>query len=66
MFDLIVLIVVDITSEILFNNLIESFYLSIDLKVKNYRKLIVYSEFYYKYYEKSKGKGDTSIYYKFI
>ena len=34
MFDPVILIVIDITSEILFNNLVESFYLSIDLKIK--------------------------------
>ncbi len=51
MFNLIVLIVVDITFKVLFNNLVESFYLSIGLKIKNCRKLIVHSKFYYKYYK---------------
>ncbi len=53
MFDPIILIVVNITSEILFNNLIESFYQSIRLEIKNYKKLAVHSEFYYKYYKES-------------
>ncbi len=51
MFNLIVLIIVDITSEILFDNLIESFYLSIGLKIKNYRKFIVHFKFCYEYYK---------------
>ncbi len=45
MFDLIILIVIDITSEVLFNSLIKSFYLFIGLKMKGYRKFIVHSEF---------------------
>ncbi len=51
MFNLIILVVIDIVFKILFNNLIKSFYLFIDLKIKNYRKFAVYSEFYYKYYK---------------
>ena len=51
MFDPIILIVVDIIFEVLFNSLIKLFYLSIDLKMKNYRKLIVHSKSYYKYYK---------------
>ncbi len=42
MFDLVILIIVDIISEILFNSLVESFYLFIDLRVKSYRKFIVH------------------------
>ncbi len=42
MFDPIVLIVVNIISEILFNSLIESFYLSIGLKIKGYKKFIIH------------------------
>ncbi len=42
MFDLIVLIVVDIVFEILFNSLVELFYLSIDLKVKSYKKFVIH------------------------
>ncbi len=42
MFDLVVLVVIDIVFEILFNSLIESFYLFIGLKIKSYRKFIVY------------------------
>ena len=41
-FDLIILVVVDIVSEVLFNNLVKSFYLSIGLRVKDYRKFAVY------------------------
>ena len=51
MFDPIILIVVDIISKILFNSLIESFYLSINLKIKSCKKLIVHFKFYYKYYK---------------
>ena len=51
MFDPVILIVVDIVSEVLFNSLIKSFYLFIGLKMKNYRKFVVYSEFCYEYYE---------------
>ncbi len=53
MFDPVILIVIDITSEILFNNLVESFCLSIDLKIKSYRKFVIHSKFYYKYYKES-------------
>ena len=42
------IIIIDIVSEILFNNLIESFYLSIDLKMKSYRKFAIH---YCKYYK---------------
>ncbi len=66
MFNLIVLVVVDITSKVLFNSLVESFYLFIYLKVKSYRKFVVHSEFCYKYCKESKGKGYTSIYDKFV
>jgi len=51
MFDLVVLIVVDIVSKILFDSLVKSFYLSINLEMKGYRKLIVYFEFCYEYYK---------------
>ncbi len=50
-FDPIVLIVIDIIFKILFNNLIESFYLFIGLKIKGYKKLTIYSESYYKCYK---------------
>ncbi len=50
-FDLVILIVVDITSEVLFDSLVKSFCLFIGLKVKSYGKLVVYSEFCYKYYK---------------
>ena len=50
-FNLIILIVVDIIFKILFNNLVESFCLPIGLKIKSYRKFIVYFQFYYKYYK---------------
>ncbi len=66
MFDPIVLIVVNIISEVLFNSLVESFYLSIGLKMKGYRKFTVYSEFRNKYYKEPRSKGRTSIRYKFI
>ncbi len=42
MLDPIVLVVIDIISEVLFNNLVKSFRLSIGLEVKNYRKLVVH------------------------
>ena len=45
MFDLIVLIEVDIASKVLFNSLIDLFYISIDLKIKSYRKLTVHFKF---------------------
>ena len=51
MFDPVVLIVIDIISEVLFNNLIKSFYLSIGLEIKGYRKLTVHSKFCYEYYK---------------
>ena len=51
MFDPIILIVVDIVTKILFNNLIKSFYLSINLKIENCRKFVVYFKFYYKCYK---------------
>ncbi len=53
MFNPIILVVVDVVSEVLFNNLVESFYLSIGLKVKGYKKLVVYFEFYCKCYKES-------------
>ncbi len=49
MFDLIILVAVDIVSKVLFNSLIESFCLSIGLRVKGCKKLVVYFESYYKY-----------------
>ncbi len=42
MFDPIILIVVDIISEVLFNSLIESFYLFINLEIKGYKKFIIH------------------------
>ncbi len=51
MFDLIILIVVDIISKVLFDSLIKLFCLSINLKVKGYKKFIIHSEFCYKYYK---------------
>ncbi len=66
MSDPIILIIVDITFQILFNNLIESFYLSIGLKMKDYRKLVVYSEFCNEYCKEPRGKGCISIYYKLV
>ncbi len=66
MFNLIILVVVDIVSEVLFYCLIESFYLSIRLRVKGCRKFVVHSEFYGEYYEKSKNKNRIFVYYKFI
>ncbi len=42
MLNLIILVVIDITSKVLFNSLVESFYLSIDLKIKDCRKFVVY------------------------
>ncbi len=53
MFDLIILVIIDIVSEVLFNSLVELFYLFIGLRVKSCRKLIIHSEFYYKYCEES-------------
>ncbi len=52
-FDPVILVIINIVSKVLFNSLVKSFYLSIGLKVKSYRKFIVYSEFYYKYYKES-------------
>ncbi len=66
MFNPIVLIIIDIIFKVLLNNLIESFYLSIDLKIKDYKKFVVYSEFCYKYYKESRYKSYISIYYKFV
>ena len=66
MFNLIILVVIDIISQILFYCLIESFCLSVYLKVKGYRKLAIPSEFYNECYKESKGKSCTSIYYEFI
>ena len=51
MFDLVILVVVDIVSKVLFNSLVESFYLFIGLKIKSCKKFIIHSEFYYKYYK---------------
>ncbi len=51
MFDLVILIVIDIVSKVLFNSLIESFCLFIGLRVKGYRKFVIHSEFYYKCYK---------------
>ena len=51
MFNLIILIVVDIISKVLFNSLIESFCLSIGLEVKGYKKFVIHSKFYYEYYK---------------
>ncbi len=52
MFDPIILIIVDITFKVLFNSLIKLFCLFIDLRMKDYKKFVVYSKFYYKYYKK--------------
>ncbi len=57
----IILIVIDIISQILFNSLVKSFYLSIGLKIKDYRKFVVYFEFYNKCYKESRSKSRTSI-----
>jgi len=51
MFDPIVLIVVDIVFEVLFDGLIESFYLFIGLKIKDYKKFVVHSKFCYESYK---------------
>ena len=53
MFNLIILIIVNITFEVLFDSLIELFYLSIGLEMKSYGKLVVYFEFCYKCYKES-------------
>ncbi len=66
MFDPIILIVIDITSKILFNSLVESFYFSIGLEVKSYRKFIIYSKLYYEYCEEFRDKGYTFIYNEFV
>ena len=66
MFNLINLIIVDITSQILFYYLIESFYLSVRLKMKNCGKLVVHSEFRGKSYKKSKSKDCAFVYYKLV
>ncbi len=66
MFNLVILIVVDITSQVLFNSLIEIFYLFIGLEIKGYKKLVIHSEFRGKYYKKPKGKNHTSVYYKLV
>ncbi len=42
MFDPIVLVVVDVVSEVLFNSLVELFYLSIGLEMKSCRKLAIH------------------------
>ena len=42
MFDLVILVVVDIAFKILFNSLIESFYLSVGLNIKSYKKIVIY------------------------
>jgi len=41
-FDPIILVIINIAFEILFNSLVEPFYLSIGLKMKGYRKFVVY------------------------
>ncbi len=66
MFDLVILIIVDITSQILFHCLIESLYLSVRLKIKGCKKFTVHSEFYNEYYKEPKDKSRVSIYYKLI
>jgi len=42
MFDLVILVVVDVVFEVLFNSLVELFYLFIDLGIKGYKKFVVY------------------------
>ena len=51
MFDPIILIVVDIVSEVLFNSLVKLFYLSIGLGIKGYRKFAIHFKFCCKYYK---------------
>ncbi len=51
MFNLVILVVVDIVSEVLFNGLVELFCLSIGLRMKGCRKFVVYFEFCCKCYE---------------
>ncbi len=53
MFDLIILTIINIVSEVLFNNLIKSFYLFVDLIVKGCKKLAIYFKLYYKRYKES-------------
>ena len=66
MFNPVILVVIDIISQILFYYLVKLFYLSIGLKIKGYKKLVVHSEFYNEYYKESRSKGHTFIYYKLI
>ncbi len=42
MFDLVILVVINVVSEVLFNSLVESFYLFISLGMKGCRKFVVY------------------------
>ena len=65
-FDLIILIIIDITSKVLFNSLVKPFYLSIGLGVKSCRKLVIHSEFYNECYKESKSKDYIFICYKFV
>ena len=51
MFDLVILVVINIVFEVLFNSLVESFCLSIGLGMKGCRKFTIHSEFYYKCYK---------------
>ncbi len=51
MFDLVILVIVDIVSEVLFDNLVELFYLFIGLEMKSYRKFAIYFEFCCKCYK---------------
>ncbi len=66
MFNLVILIVVDVISEVLFYCLVELFYLFICLGVKSYRTFVVYSKFYNESYKELKGKDRASIYYKLV
>ncbi len=66
MFNLVILIIVDIISQILFYYLIKSFYLSVRLKVKDCKKFVVYSEFCNKCYKEPRGKDCTFVYYKLV
>ncbi len=66
MFNLIVLIVIDIVSKVLFNSLVKLFYLSVDLRIKSYRKLVIHFKSYYKCYKESKSKSHIFIYYKLV
>ncbi len=65
-FDPVVLVVVNIISQVLFYCLIESFYLFVCLKVKSYKKLIVYSKFRNECCKELRGKDRTFICYKFV